>query len=410
MESGPKQSRCCLLMLVLDAMGHGAYSQCYDIEVIPVVDCGILGVEPLFGEGMNESSQVAGWRFDCFVGPDVPAAWLGGRALTTLPLPPTITDDAKAFDINAWGDTVGSGYLSAATGNKHSFAVIDGIPIDLGTLPGDSTSEAAAINNALQIVGTSFNAATGPLHAYLWQDGTMSALDLPHGPNAGARDISESGEIVGWMGSSPVIDANAFLWTKERVIDLGVIPGGYTAEAAAISNTGAVVGAGIVPDPDGKDAFAHAFYWCDGAMIDLGTLPGFSRSFSLDVNDSHTVVGQCTEPAQLGRGFIWRNGVMTDLNDLIDPALEIHIGQAKAINNTGQVLVRGNTPDGTRSIILTPKNASATDLTADCLTGMTDLMVLLDQWGPKPPLGGADFNADGIVNAADLAELLANWG
>jgi hypothetical protein len=60
------------------------------------------------------------------------------------------------------------------------------------------------------------------------------------------------------------------------------------------------------------------------------------------------------------------------------------------------------------------------DLTGDGVVDAADLAQLLAQWGPcapSPPAplpGGercpADYTADGIVNAADLGELLANWG
>ena len=402
MDWRPKTSRCCLLVLVLDAMGHGAYSQCYDIEVLPVWDCGVLGEENLFGEGMNDSGQVAGWRFDCFVGPDVAAAWFGGPELTTLPLPKSIAWHARANAINGSGAVVGGGMLSDSAGYGHAFLVLDGKAIDLGTLPGDNDSSASDLNDSLQVVGRSQTSAV------LWENENIIELDLPFGTSSGARAINQSGEIVGWMGTSPVIDAHAFLWSKSGAIDLGVIPGGVTSVATAVNALACVVGYGIIPDP--KMLIVHPFRWHDGVMNDLGTLPDFDACGATDVNDDNAIVGVCEKPGELSRGWIWRNGVMTDLNDLIDPALDIHIASADAINNKGQILVRGLTPDGTRSIILTPKNASPTDLTADCLTDMTDLVVLLDQWGPKPPVGGADFNADGLVNAADLAELLANWG
>ena len=388
------------VVLPLGLVG-AAHAQCYQVEIVPPVECGILGEQPTFGREMNEQGHVVGQYFDCFVNINHAFVWAGGDQVVTIDPPAGFTDNGLS-GVNGLGDMVGS--TSANDGPSFPYGILDGQATVLPILPGDSNGAAFAINDSRVIVGRS------QISAVIWEAGEIIALDLPFGTSSVARAINQSGEIVGWMGSSPVLDAHAFLWTKERVIDLGVIPGGYTADAGAISNTGAVVGSGIVPSPDGKNAFAHAFYWSDGAMIDLGTLPGFSRSFSHDVNDGHTVVGECTEPGELSRGWVWRNGVMTDLNDLIDSALDIHIASADAINNKGQILVRGNTPDGTRSIILTPKNASPTDLTADCLTDMTDLMVLLDQWGLKPPLGGADFNADGIVNAADLAELLANWG
>ncbi len=52
------------------------------------------------------------------------------------------------------------------------------------------------------------------------------------------------------------------------------------------------------------------------------------------------------------------------------------------------------------------------DLNHDGQVGITDLLILLSQWGPCPPKGQcpADLNDDGSVGILDLLILLANWG
>lgn len=49
------------------------------------------------------------------------------------------------------------------------------------------------------------------------------------------------------------------------------------------------------------------------------------------------------------------------------------------------------------------------DLDGDGEVGAADLAQLLGNWGPCPGCA-ADFDGDGVVGAADLAELLGNWG
>ena len=49
------------------------------------------------------------------------------------------------------------------------------------------------------------------------------------------------------------------------------------------------------------------------------------------------------------------------------------------------------------------------DLTGDGVVDAADLAQLLADWGTCPGCP-ADYTADGVVNAADLAELLSNWG
>ena len=52
------------------------------------------------------------------------------------------------------------------------------------------------------------------------------------------------------------------------------------------------------------------------------------------------------------------------------------------------------------------------DLDGDGTVGVSDLLILLADWGPCPPKGDcpADLNSDGSVGVADLLILLANWG
>ena len=48
------------------------------------------------------------------------------------------------------------------------------------------------------------------------------------------------------------------------------------------------------------------------------------------------------------------------------------------------------------------------DLNDDGIVNAADLAMLLAEWGSSN--GAADINGDGVVNAADLAIMLANWG
>jgi len=57
--------------------------------------------------------------------------------------------------------------------------------IDIGTLPGGSTSSATAVNNAGQVAGSA-DTASGETHAFLWSRGTITDLGtLPGGVYSG---------------------------------------------------------------------------------------------------------------------------------------------------------------------------------------------------------------------------------
>ena len=49
------------------------------------------------------------------------------------------------------------------------------------------------------------------------------------------------------------------------------------------------------------------------------------------------------------------------------------------------------------------------DLNFDGMVDAADLAQLLGAWGPNPG-HPADFNDDGVVDANDLAQLLGAWG
>ena len=57
------------------------------------------------------------------------------------------------------------------------------------------------------------------------------------------------------------------------VIDLGTFPTGTQLSPAAINNAGQVVGSGDINAEVG-----HGFLWSNGAITDLGSLPGYQAA------------------------------------------------------------------------------------------------------------------------------------
>ncbi len=104
-----------------------------------------------------------------------------------------------ATAINDRGDVVGQ---SATSGNLayHAFRWRDGTMHDLGTLPGDTYSEALGLNNDHQATGYSCDAAFN-CRGFVWQNGSMTDLNLLVQPSqlyiTYAGDINDRGWIVG---------------------------------------------------------------------------------------------------------------------------------------------------------------------------------------------------------------------
>jgi probable HAF family extracellular repeat protein len=92
-------------------------------------------------------------------------------------------------------------------------------------------------------------------------------------------------------------------------------------------------------------------------MQDLGTLPGGTSSFAFGLNDSGQVVGDSYNASGQPHAFVWQNGTMSDLNDLIPPGSGWVLGNATAINNAGQIVGVGSHNGQGRAFLLTPDSS-----------------------------------------------------
>jgi probable HAF family extracellular repeat protein len=108
-------------------------------------------------------------------------------------------------------------------------------------------------------------------------------------------------------------------------VDLGTLGGGSFSVATAINPAGQVVGFGEVGS--GATFRSYGFIWQNGVMTDLGSLGG-RITRALDINARGQVVGTSSTADGLGHAFVWQKGTMFDLGP----------GQATAINPAGLVV------------------------------------------------------------------------
>jgi chitinase len=268
--------------------------------------------------------------------------------------------------------------------------------VDLGTLDGGHESVAHAVNSAGQVVGLSLNTIPDPnsiigsfygigfqqTRAFLWQNGVMQDLGtLGTGTNAIALLINERGQVAGdsYTSTNPSrscfynsnvfpLTTGAFLWEEGKMTDLGGL-GGTCTLASALNNRGQVTGFSNLP---GDQAF-HAFRWDPTThphLRDLGTLGGsFSPAeamneagddqcaLSFSVNSRDQVVGISGPDCGFveANAFLWEDGHIIDLNDLVPPTSNLHLRAGITINDRGQIVVAGVTPSGDRrAVLLTP--------------------------------------------------------
>jgi len=206
---------------------------------------------------------------------------------------------------------------------------------DLGTLPGDTASEAFGVNNSGSVVGYS----SGPqgTRAVLWtSQGEVKNLGtLPLGDSSKAFAISNSGMIVG--SSRTPAGTHAVLWHPTKGLqDLGTLPGDSSSEAFAVNNSGSVVGYSRGP------AGTRAFLWSSqSGMKSLPSLLGSNVSQATGINDNGEVVGH-SGSVNGGRAVFWNsNGIVQDLNNLVSAPPGVTLFDAVGINGTGQIMVLG---------------------------------------------------------------------
>ena len=223
--------------------------------------------------------------------------------------------------------------------------------------------------------------------------------DLPGSTSVGA-DLNDFGMATGHFGAFP--SSQAFLWDNGQVTELPLIPGGAMSVGLAINNQLDVVGTAWIPVEGSTSFVSRAFLWDGLTTIDLGTLPGFENSAARDINDVAQIVGVSSVPGN--HAFLWRDGVMIDLNSFLPPAFDGVSMTATAINRNGEILLTG----GNVAVILSPVGSGPGDINNNCAVDVSDLLLLISEWGES--ISVADINLDGSVNVTDLLMLLGGWG
>jgi probable HAF family extracellular repeat protein len=222
---------------------------------------------------------------------------------------------------------------------------------DLGTFTGGTNSEANAINASGQVTG--YAETSNRHHAFRYSGGTKTDIGvlLPVAlPNSYGLSINDAGHVAGIAYDAAFAFSHAFFYNGATAVDIGNL-GPLGASAMGVNNSDHIVG--YAPSTAFYD---HAFHYFGGVMKDLGTLGG-NYSYANGVNNSSVIVGGSFVDADdtVYHAFVSDGNTMVDLNSLLDSSgAGWELVEARAINDSGQIVGVGQFDGGTHAFLLNP--------------------------------------------------------
>lgn len=311
--------------------------------------------------------------------------------------------NSGAFGFNEKGQVSIQGESSAKDPHNENFCAYGtglkclaflwqrGVRTQLPTLGGNN-STVGNINNRGEMIGIAENSTldpacppgvsmsgTGPqvldFEAVIWgpKEGDIRELRPLAGDTVGmAVWINEGGQAVGASGTCAntnlpplAYGPHAVLWEKDgSAHDLGNLGSTALNMALSINNQGDVTGTSSLTDSGSPAGDIRAFLWTRqaGKMQNLGALPGDVASVGQGINDAGDVVGTSFDADGNPRAFLWKNGVMSDLNDLVPDNSPLYLLFGGGINSRGEIAsfgVQKSAPHEIHAYLAIPSNEKA---------------------------------------------------
>jgi MYXO-CTERM domain-containing protein len=191
---------------------------------------------------------------------------------------------SAAMGINAGGQVTGmtaSGHVLVSGANGEDVR-------DIGTVSGGLWSVGHAINDGGQVAG--YGLVGGAFRGFRWsEDAGFSLLGTLGGMNSYGMAINDSGWVAGHTQTATGY-LHAAVWTSTGAQSLGTLGGGNSF-GYGINNSGWVVGYSMT-----SNGSTHAFLYADGVLYDLNSLlnapAGWVLTHAYGINDSGQIVGE----------------------------------------------------------------------------------------------------------------------
>jgi probable HAF family extracellular repeat protein len=279
-----------------------------------------------------------------------------------------VTGIAQSNEPDPLNETWSCGFffpLATRTGKRcFGFKWEDGLMTRLPTL-GGTHGFATGSNNLGQTVGWAENTVHDStcvppqqlqFRAVVWGPGESQKRQLRPLPGSGdtvtaATALNDFGQVVGISGICDQAVGrfsaiHSMLWDHGRPIEIGDFGGVAWNTPMAINQRGDVVGFANASEADGGNLNPRAFLWTRSqGLRNLGAVPGDVTSQATGINEWRQVVGQSCDADDNCRGFLWQNGEMTDLQDLVIGDYDDVITTANDIDDLGRITGQAFDPD-----------------------------------------------------------------
>ncbi|PHZ83479.1 hypothetical protein [Paremcibacter congregatus] len=318
------------------------------VYTVTEITGGDLDVGQINPAGVNDSGQVVG---DIYLNDGSTHAFVWGAENGMTDLGVFGGTYSTAIDINNRGQVIGNSTINDSNVGIHPFVwdVING-KSDLGVFGADSANVLGIDDNGKMVISLSGTFGPGDVPVFLYDTitGTHTGINpplfsLPRTPSIAPQSLNNSSQVTGTIVTGNGGPQTVVIWDEiNGRTDLGSL-GGRVSWGLDINNNGQITGRSeYLFDNDATHAFIGEE---TSGLVDIGTLGG-TGSVGNAINDNGQVVGwSLTENDKGFAAFLWDDGVMYDLKDLIDvddPLFgQTFFAFAEDINSFGDIIVRG---------------------------------------------------------------------
>ncbi|MGC9317090.1 MAG: hypothetical protein ACP5KN_03535 [Armatimonadota bacterium] len=317
-------------------LGFGAAARSADAPQPTFVVSGLMGLdgEWIALSDIDDAGRIAGSASDR--GQQRAVIWDNGR-IVDLATP--ADRSSRSVAVGAGGCVVGTLTDPAGEYIHAAFLRDPGgqmFLLEARTAVADARCDVWGMNDLGQVVGC-VRLADDTWEPAVWdRRGAVTTLGVSPGC---ARDINNSGQIAGYVGSGPA--ERAAVWESQGdgryALTWLALASAGSSRAVAINDAGTAVGRAFGSGDGGLWAFT---YDRETGMRELPRLGATDVSWACDISDTGWIVG-CAVTANGPRAVLWIGDRAIDLNDCIDPMSSWELTVAAAVNDLGDIIGRG---------------------------------------------------------------------